>query len=344
MRTLFDTTRIGSITLKNRFIRSATWESMADQTGRPTRQLVDLYEGLALGGVGMIITGATIIVPDPTGLPEMLSIADDRYIPTYQEMISKIHRHGVPVVMQITYVGRGGTWTTPTDLSEIELRDLARTYANAAERAQKAGFDGIQIHAGHGYFLSQFQNSGKNKRIDRYGGEVSNRARFILEMYDLVRSRVGNDFGVFIKINCGDFEDEDDRVFETCRYTCNQLSERKIDGIEITGGAGNGLPLPPRGKYEESVLRDYAAMIAEEIETPVMMVGMNRDLILMSELLEKTKISYFSMSRPFIREPDLVMRWKNHQEHKSACTSCNACRKQEIIRCPFRSVPEKMDT
>ena len=124
----------------------------------------------------------------------------------------------------------------------------------------------------------------------------------------------------------------------------SQLSERKIDGIEVTGGAGNGLPLPPMGKYEESVLRDFAAMIAEEVETPVMMVGMNRDFTLMSELLEKTKISYFSMSRPFIREPDLIMTWKNHQEYKSACTSCNACRKQDIIRCPFRSVPEKIDS
>ena len=202
MKTLFDSTRIGKITLKNRFIRSATWESMADQTGRPTRQLMDLYEELALGGVGMIITGATTIIPDPTCLPGMLSIADDTHIPAYQEMTSKIHQHGVPVVMQITYVGKGGTWTTPADLTENELQDLANSYADAAERAQKAGFDGIQIHAGHGYFLSQFQNARKNKRTDRYGGEVSNRARFILEMYDAVRSRVGNDFGVFIKINC----------------------------------------------------------------------------------------------------------------------------------------------
>ena len=85
----------------------------------------------------MIITGATTIVPDPTGLPGMMSIADDTYIPAYQEMTSKIHRHGVPVIMQITYVGRGGTWTTPVDLSEIELRDLTIFYADAAERAQK---------------------------------------------------------------------------------------------------------------------------------------------------------------------------------------------------------------
>ncbi|HWQ64975.1 MAG TPA: NADH:flavin oxidoreductase [Methanospirillum sp.] len=336
MRTLFDTTKIGSLTLKTRFIRSATWEAMADQSGHPTERLIKVYDELARGGVGLIITGATTIVPDPTGLPGMMSIADDSFIPDYQGLTSIVHQYDVPVIMQITFVGRGGDWQTPGGSTLHELYSISRAYGEAAIRAKKSGFDGIQIHAGHGYFLSQFLSSKKNTRTDMYGGSVANRGRFILEIYDEVRSRVGMDFGIFIKINCGDFEDEDDGVFEACQYTCTQLSARGIDGIEITGGAGKGLPLPPRGKYSESVFRDYAAMIAKAIETPVIMVGMNRNPVVMSEILNTTNIAYFSMSRPFIREPDLVQTWKEHPDTEAACTSCDACRKQDAIVCPFR--------
>ncbi|MDD1728350.1 MAG: NADH:flavin oxidoreductase [Methanospirillum sp.] len=336
MRTLFDTTKIGNITLKNRFVRSATWEAMADKSGHPTERLTRVYEDLAKGEIGLIITGATTIVPDPTGLPGMMSISDDSYIPGYLNMTSGIHQHGVPVIMQITFVGRGGNWQTPGGSTLHELYAISRVYSEAAVRAKMSGFEGIQIHAGHGYFLSQFLSSKKNTRTDMYGGSVANRARYILEIYDEIRSRVGNDFGIFVKINCGDFEDEEDGVFEACQYACKQLSARGIDGVEITGGASKGLPLPPRGSYSESVFRDYAARIAEEIETPVIMVGMNRSLAIMTDLLNKTKISYFSLSRPFIREPDLVQTWKEHPETEAACISCDACRKQEATVCPFR--------
>lgn len=336
MRTLFDEIIIGPLTLKNRFVRSATWEAMADESGHPTERLIKVYDELAMGGVGMIITGATTIVPDPPGLVGMMSIADDSYIPVYQNLTSVIHQHDTPVVMQITFVGRDGNWQTPGGSTLHELYAIARAYGEAALRAKKSGFDGIQIHAGHGYFLSQFLSSKKNKRTDMYGGSVTNRGRFILEIFDEIRSKVGTDFGILVKINCGDFEDEDDGVFEACQYTCTQLSTRGIDGIEITGGAGKGLPLAPRGKYSESVFRDYAAMIAKAIKTPVIMVGMNRNPAVMSEILNTTNIASFSMSRPFIREPNLVETWKSHPETEAACTSCDACRKQEAIICPFR--------
>lgn len=336
MRTLFDTVKLGPLTLKNRFVRSATWEAMADESGLPTERLIKVYDELAQGGIGLIITGATTIVPDPTGLAGMMSIADDSYIPGYQNLTSGIHQYDTPLVMQITYVGRGGVWQTPGGSTLHELYAISRAYGEAAIRAKKAGFDGIQIHAGHGYFLSQFLSSKKNTRTDMYGGSVANRGRFILEIYDEIRSRVGTDFGIFVKINCGDFEDEDDGVFEACQYTCTQLSVRGIDGIEITGGSGKGLPLPPRGTYSESVFRDYAATIANSIETPIIMVGMNRNPVVMNEILNTTRIASFSMSRPFIREPDLVETWKTHPDRQAACTSCDACRKQEAIICPFR--------
>jgi 2,4-dienoyl-CoA reductase-like NADH-dependent reductase (Old Yellow Enzyme family) len=335
MKTLFDTTTIGKITLKNRLVRSATWEGMADTSGHPSTSLFQVYEELARGGIGLIITGATTILPDATGLPGMMNIGDDSFIAEYQGLTSMIHQYDVPVVMQITYVGVNGTWPAAGDPTCHELFSIIRAFGDAAVRAKESGFDGVQFHVGHGYFISQFLNQQKNTRTDNYGGSVENRARFILEIYDEIRSRVGDDFGIFIKINCGEFQTTDDGVFQACQYTCQQLALRGIQAIEITGGV-SGHPISPNGEYTESVFRDYAAIIADEIKVPVILVGLNRNPILLTELLNTTSISYFSLARPLIREPDLARVWQEYPETEAECTSCDACRTQDGVVCPFR--------
>jgi len=335
MKSLFDTTTIGKISLKNRLLRSATWEGMADSSGHPTPRLLQVYEDLAKGGIGLIITGATTILPHATGLPGMMNMSDDSAITGYQKLTSIIHQYDVPVVMQLTYVGVNGAWPAAGDPTHYELSSIIRAFGDAAVRVKESGFDGVQFHAGHGYFTSQFLNKQKNTRTDEYGGSVENRARFILELYDEIRSRVGDNFAVFIKINCGEFQTDDDGVFEACRYTCQQLNHRGIQAIEITGGV-SGNPISPKGEFTESVFRDYAAKIADEIQVPVILVGMNRNPALLTELLNTTRISYYSLARPLIREPDLARVWQEHPETEAECTSCDACRTQDGIVCPFR--------
>ncbi len=335
MKTLFDETRIGPVTLRNRFIRSATWEAMADSAGHPTERLVEVYRNLARGGVGLIITSATLIIPDATGPPGMLAIHDDSFIPEYRDLTSMIHRNGCPVVMQLVFPGRNGGMWSPAVPSHEEIHAIVRSFGESAVRAKDAGFDGVQIHAGHGYFLSQFLNAKKNTRTDNYAGSAGNRARFILEIFDEIRARAGKDFGVLIKINCSDFE-EDDGVFEACRYACGRLAARGIDAIEITGGAGSVPGLKETG-FEESVLRNYAAEIAREVSVPVIMVGVNRTLSVMDQLLNSTGIGYFSLSRPLLRQPDLVNLWENDPGTVSECLSCDQCRQPEGNICLFAS-------
>ncbi|HEX3001181.1 MAG TPA: NADH:flavin oxidoreductase, partial [Methanoregula sp.] len=115
MKTLFDATRIGIIPLRNRLIRSATWEAMADTSGRPTPRLIQVYRELADGGTGLIIGSATTFTADATRIPGMLALPDDAYIPAYEEMVRAVHAAGAPIVMQLVFPGRNGTFWSPAD-------------------------------------------------------------------------------------------------------------------------------------------------------------------------------------------------------------------------------------
>lgn len=331
MKTLFDPTRIGTMRLKNRLVRSATWEAMADETGRPTPRLIEVYRELAAGGVGLVITSATLIAKDASGLPGMLSLYDDASVPAFATLAAAVHENGCPVVQQLTIVGTGGAWWTPGSVSEEDIRHVIRLFADAAARSQQAGFDGVQVHSGHGYFISQFLNAKKNTRTDAYGGSVENRSRFLVEIVEAIRARTGPSFNILVKINCSDFE-KDDGVWDACRI----LADRGISAIEVTGGATGKLD-PAWTGYEESVFRDYAAEIAKSVDIPVILVGLNRSAPVLVKLLETTRIGYFSLSRPLLSEPDLPNIWKAHPNQPAACTSCDTCREQPDGNvCPFR--------
>ncbi len=339
MKSLFDRTRIGTMQLRNRLVRSATWEAMADESGHPTPRLVRVYRELAEGGTGLIIVSATTISADATRVPGMLGIPDDTYIPSYRGLVRAIHDSGVPVVLQLVFPGRDGDFWSPAVPSCEEIPALVRLFGDASVLAQQAGFDGVQVHAAHGYFLSQFLNGRKNDRCDEYGGSVENRIRFLLEIVREIRTRTGGEYPVLVKINCSDFE-EGDGVWEACKAACRKFSEMGITAIEVSGGVHNAPFPPPDLPYEESVFRDYADEISNISGIPVLLVGMNRTTGVMTDILNASGIGYFSLSRPFLRQPDLVRFWKRNPGEPAACRSCDACRKQQDGNtCPFREDP-----
>ena len=338
-KTLFDRTRIGPLRLRNRLVRSATWEAMAREDGRPTSRLIRVYEELARGGAGLIIIGATTFAPDATHPPRMLAINDDSNIPACQEMVRTVHNAGSPIVMQLVHPGRDGVMWKCTDATGNDIQSMVRGFGEAATRVQKAGFDGVEVHAAHGYFLSQFMNAKKNTRSDEYGGPVENRSRLLLEIVSEIQTCTGKDYPVLVKINCSDFEEEDG-VRDSCRYACRKLAGAGVVAIEVSGGV-SGAPISPTGHlYEESVFRDYAAEIAAENTVPVILVCLNRTPAVLTGLLNTTGIGYFSLSRPFLRQPDLARFWKKNPDEPAKCISCDACRKQPDGNvCPFREDP-----
>jgi len=360
MKTLFDNTTLANINLKNRFFKSATWEAMAGSKGHLTGKLYDVYERLAKGGVGTIITGYAFVTEDEQPNPGMMGIYNDSFIEEYREFTDRIHKFGTNIILQIAYGGSRTSFNvgeriilgpsavtqsqhgvTPREATKEEIRGIIKSFADASVRAKKSGFDGVQFHAAHGYLYSQFLSPYYNRRTDEYGGCIENRARIIFETLAAVRENVGSDFPISIKINFSDCT-EDGFSFEDCKYVCKRLDELGIEGIEISGVVG----AKPEDKTlskdmlktleVESYYWKYAAQIAEEVKVPIILVGGNRSLDLMSEILENTKIQYFSLSRPFIREPALINRWAGEDKGRSKCISCDKCFNPQGNSCIFK--------
>jgi len=251
--TLFDRICINRMKLKNRLVRSATWENMAE-AGHPTDRLLEVYKDLAGGGVGLIITSYAYITKEEQPNPGMLGICDDSFLADYRQLTDMVHSHDCSIVLQMAYGGsqttyntkdrviwgpsavpEAGTGVIPKEMTKADIGSLVRSFGDAAERGQRAGFDGVQIHAAHGYLLGQWLSPRHNHRTDEYGGSIENRSRLILEVYDEVRRRVGPDYAVLIKINCQDFV-AGGTEFPDTLYVCQQLAKRGIDAIEISGG------------------------------------------------------------------------------------------------------------
>ena len=351
MKTIFDKTNLANLNLKNRIFRSAVWENLANN-GHMTEELFALYENLAKGGVGSIITSFSSVLENDLPAPNMLCIYDDSFIDDYIQLTEKVHSYGAKIFLQIVAGGSQGrnninsgktiygpsahknpiTGIEAVEMTQEDINNLVDQFKNAAIRAKKSGFDGIQIHAAHGYLLSQFLNPFYNKREDEYGGDVDGRARILIDVYLSIREVVGDDFIVGIKINCDDFEDEGLNFGESS-WVCERLAMMGLDFIEVSGAN------PSRtisSSSEESYFKVFANIIAQNTQIPTILVGGNRGIDGMEEILNNSSIDYFSLARPFISEPNLVKRWEEGDTRKSKCISCNKCRvPSKKIECIF---------
>ena len=355
MKTLFDKTKILNMEMKNRFIRGALWENLADEKGHMTSKLFNIYEELAKGGVGTIITGYAFVTKDEQPNPGMMGIYDDSFISEYKNFTDRIHDLGSNIIMQIVYGGFmtnynvgervilgpstmenevTGTWAR--EITKDEIINLVKAYAEAARRVKKSGFDGVEIHAGHGYLLSQFLSPYYNKRNDEYGGNIENRGRIIFEIFKAIREAVGKDFPILIKLNSADYINEGGLTQEDSLYVAKKLADLGINAIEVTGGnesikqvidnnLGAARTKIAMSKDKESYFMDYGTKLADMVNIPVILVGGNRHYEVMNELLNNTKIQYFTLSRPLTAEPDLINKWANGDIKKPKCVSCNQC-------------------
>ncbi|HEY5497158.1 MAG TPA: hypothetical protein VIK19_02375, partial [Syntrophales bacterium] len=223
MGKLFEKSAINGLELKNRFVRSATWEGMADQDGNPMPMLLETMTALAAAGVGLIITGHTFISPEGRANPWQLSIDKDERIDGLRKMTDAVHAAGGRIAVQLAHAGafaaaalsgmprlvvslaESADTSPQKEMDGKDIKAIIEAYAAAAERAKAAGFDGLQIHAAHGYLLSQFLSPAFNKRRDDYGGDINHRIRIHRGICHAIRETVGKDFPILIKINCQDF-------------------------------------------------------------------------------------------------------------------------------------------
>ena len=358
MSILFHPIAIDSLTLANRFVRSATAERMARANGSLLPGAAQLYKELARGGVGLIITGHAYISPEGQAHAWMTGIDRDSLLPGLQEATDATHEAGGKIAIQINHSGGlkevhldqspplapsallyEQTGHQARELSEEEIEQIIEQFGQAARRALLANFDAIQIHAAHGYLTNQFLSPLTNRRTDRWGGTSENRMRFLLSVYQRVREEVGAEYPLLCKLAISDFK-EGGMTVEEGMEVAEALAAEGIDALEISGGLAGSRYVKGRSDLEwmkkEGYFSPYTQGVKERVKVPVILVGMMRHLEVMERMVEEGYADLIALCRPFIREPDLVNRLRYGLQPGSTCTSCNLCpgpARNEAIAC-----------
>ena len=339
---LFTPLKINTMTVANRFVRSATHEGVLDEGGLWNSRLEEILVGLADGELGLIISGHAFVTPAGRAGRNQASAARDECVRPWTKTVEKIHRLESRIVLQLahaggfaldpeTAVGPSPFQASPRRpacraLSVAEIDRLTGQFADAAVRAREAGFDGVQIHAAHGYLLSQFLSGHYNHRNDEYGGSPENRSRFLCEVLTEIRRAVGPAFPVLVKLNSEDFISDGFQA-EECVELCRKLESLGIDAIELSGG----VPAAPpelgsvRAVNDGPFYLSTACKVRSAVKVPVILVGGFREFFTCMETVMKGACDLIALSRPLIREPELVLRWHTGEMAPAACDRCNGC-------------------
>ena len=343
---LFSPSQIGSLSLPNRLVRSATAERMATETGTPLPSLMDLYKELIRGEIGLLITGHMFIHPSGKCHSEMTAIHQDECLPALKELTEVVHQENGKVVVQINH---GGSKCSPEVVDqvmapsaldqesltrsarEMSLDDIQNTiehFARAAQRAQRAGFDGVQIHSAHGYLNSQFLSPLANQRQDEWGGSLENRSRFLKNVCLVVREEVGPDFPVLIKFGIADgikggltLTDGLDLI--------RQFESWGLDGVEISSGFSgdifSSIQQDIDKPEDEGYFLEFARQARSTTTLPILAVGGFRSRQIMEKALQEGMADFISLCRPLIREPKLPALLRTGEVDASDCLSVNLC-------------------
>lgn len=390
MPELFEKTVINGMELKNRLVRSATYENMADADGFPKQNLFQLYTKLARGGVGLIITGMAFVSPDGKISPAgMLGIDRDEHIPAYQELTRMVHEQGARIAMQIAHCGRQvivhdkahhplapsavrdmSSFVKPKAMHEKDIERIIEAFGQSARRGKEGGFDAVQLHAAHGYLISQFLCPHTNRRRDQWGGSLENRMRFLREIYLRCRQEVGSDYPILVKISAYDYMKKGVKLEEGIEM-CRILSDLGFDGIEVSCGIQEDGISVLRGDvpfdailddinlmqlkgWQKQLVRRFgpkfikavpyspaynleaARLIKQEVHVPVFVVGGLTEPTLMQAIVESGDADYISLCRSLIIDPSFPQKIRKGSQKNAACVHCNLCifyTQMEPLRC-----------
>jgi len=311
------------ITIKNRLYKGAMSEGMADQSHRPTEELVNAYQHWADGGIGMSLTGNVMVDRRYLGEPGNVVIEDERDLDILKRWAEAGKRNNSHIWMQINHPGKqspktvskqpiapsavpiggdaGNAFNTPREMTVNEIKETIERFVTTAVVAKKAGFTGVQIHGAHGYLVSQFLSARDNRRFDEYGGTLEKRMSFLTEIYSGMREALGEEFPISLKINSTDFNDkgfsQEDSV-----TVIKKMAELGIDHIEISGGDYEKPEMMGDG---EVYFLDYAKKISEMVDVPISVIGGFRKQQSMIEAITDTDVSMIGIARPLVLNPDL---------------------------------------
>lgn len=335
MSHLAQSIQIKNTTFKNRIIKGAMSEALANHAGQPNHVLLGLYEAWAKGGLGCAITGNVMVNIAAKNEPGVVAIETERDLDTLKEWANIGKKYGMVQLVQLSHPGRqcpkglnketvsasavpfspllATTFGTPRALQEDEISDIIQRFAESARICEKAGFEGVQLHGAHGYLISQFLSPLTNKRQDQWGGSIENRMRFLLEIYKAVRAKTSENFIVSVKLNSADFqrggisEEEVVQVFKA-------IDAEGIDLIEVSGGTYEAPAMAGAKadkRKESSIAReayflDFAEKIRKEVKCHLMVTGGFRTAQGMNAALDSGACEFVGIARPLAVETDVT--------------------------------------
>lgn len=373
---IFSPVSLGKLTLRNRFLRSATYEALATRDGAVTPELIRFYQTLGAGQLGAIISSIAYVSPKGKGAVRQLGIEREDRVEGFHQLAAAAQAEGSAFFVQLVHAGaqtsrrvtgcqplgptaqlRDPTYLEkPRALTAAAIKQIIADFGRAAGRAVAAGADGVQIHAAHGYLLSQFLSPFFNRRTDAWGGSAAGRFRLLGEVVRAVRERVGDDVPVLVKLVHSDGVPGPGMTPELAADAAGRLAELGVAGVELSRGGTSWapfqmsrgevpareiarvVPLPLRPLFWFKLGRmasaatfrpDYNAEAAVTVkralgEVPLILVGGVRERASMERLVREGPADLIALSRPLIRQPHLVKKLAQGAP-RASCTSCNLC-------------------
>jgi 2,4-dienoyl-CoA reductase-like NADH-dependent reductase (Old Yellow Enzyme family)/thioredoxin reductase len=354
---IFEPGKIGRMEVRNRIVMAPMGTHSSDAEGYVTDRMIDYYVERAKGGVGLIINQGTKVLFESGG-PYSGSISQDKFIPRFRDLTRAVQAHGARIACQLNMHGAQALehWSdemrpewveaigpsavtafpycvTPRALTKEEIQHLVEAYSEGARRAKDAGFDAVEIHGCHGYFLGAFLSPFKNRRTDEYGGSLENRTRFGCEIIRRTREKVGPDFPISFRLNGSDFFEGGVTLEDTLRQGPLFVAAG-ADALHVSAGA----PEMHRWRdlcylYPDGAIVHLAEALKKVVEVPVITVGKIGDLVFADQILKEGRADFVAIGRAFFADPGLPNKTREGRENDiRRCIYCNNCRVSRLGR------------
>jgi 2,4-dienoyl-CoA reductase-like NADH-dependent reductase (Old Yellow Enzyme family) len=323
--------------LKNRLVKAAMEENLATFENLPGDELKCLYKAWADGGVGLILTGNVMVDHLAMTGPGGVVLEQETDLTPFIEWAKLSKTNNTKIWMQINHPGRqvfkkmGGKVLSPSDVAlemgkhsamfsapkpmhEDEIQDVIQRFTTTAKRAEQAGFDGVEIHAAHGYLVAQFLSPLTNKRNDKWGGSLENRARLLIDIVKSVKAECSEGFAIAVKLNSADFQRGGFDV-EDAEQVVKMLDELNVDLVELSGGsyeapAMQGRTADNRTLAREAYFLEFASKIAENVSLPIMTTGGVRRYEVAKQVVD-SGVQLVGMASALALTPDLPNKWQH---------------------------------
>ena len=340
---IFTPLTVKNMTIKNRITMMPMGTNYGEQNGEMSFLHINYYEQRAKGGTGLIIVeNASVDSPQGSNGTTQLRIDHDNYLPRLFKFCENIHRYGTCIAIQINHAGASAVSSRinmqpvsasdvptkdggdiPRPLTKEEILDIVKKYGQAAKRAQIAGFDAVEIHAGHSYLISQFLSPTTNKRTDEFGGSVENRTRFCRMVIEEVRKQVGPFFPIMLRLSADEMVEGGNTLEDTLKYL--EYVQEEVDIFDVSCGLNSSIQYQIDANYMKDGWRSYMPRaVKEKFGKPCISMGNIRDPKVAEKILADGDADLIGMGRGLIADPEWVNKVATgHECDIRKCISCN---------------------